>query len=517
MAAPSSSGLSSSAPPPSTPPPAAAPPMAVQAVWLAAAKVLGFAFTFLFPFLLVRFVDKQEFGLYRQSFLLVGTAMNVLPLGVSSSVFYFFPRLPLKKSSIVVNVLLFNFFIGCLSLAVLAFYPGTVETLIGSAALRPHAWLIGLVIFTWLFASFLEVIATANQDVRYSTLFIVSANFTKGLFMLAATLVRPSVRTLLTAALLQGLVQTAVLFWYLLREFPAFWKHWDPALFRRQLAYAVPLGAAATIYALFEDAHHYFVSKSFGPAIYASYAIGCFQAPFIGLLRDAIGQLMIARVSYLQHHGTAAGIIAVSLRVTRWLSILYLSVFGILAVTAGELIQVLYTSKYLDSLPVFYVNLLLLILGIPMYDPMLRAFQEQRFFVLRVRLALLAALIASLWFAVPRFGLLGAISSVVAIHLLERIVMVTRIGSLLEITPRQWSQWSFLFPVAAVTAAASCAAAALRWPLAGQKPIVILALCGILYAAVLAAGLWYFELFGDDQALIRARLRPLLQRLHLPA
>jgi len=489
--------------------------MAAQAVALAAARILGFVFTFAFPLLLVRLVDKAEFGLYRQSFLFVATCLNLLALGVMGSAFYFFPREPERKREIVLGILLYHLMTGLLVGGALWCFPGLVVMAVGSEGLRPHAFWLGVVVFTWQFSCVLETIATAQQDVKASTAFITGANFSKGALMVGATWWDPSAGTILRAAAAQGVLQSIVLLVYVCRRFPGFWRAWDSALLRRQFSYAAPLGLAAGVLTLYEDLHHYFVSHRFDTATYAVYAVGCFQAPFVGQLRDAIGQLMIARVSYLQRFGTREQIVAVSLRVTRWLCVLYFGVFGLLAVVARELIEALYTRKFLDSLPVFYANLTLLLLGITMYDPMLRAYQEQRFYVLRVRLALLGLLAALLYAGLHWMGLLGAVAAVVTIQLLERLIMVNRVAALLGLTRAEAGAWWFIGQIAAVAAVAAAVAAAARWGLAGQSPWAILAACGAVFGLTYGALLWTFRSLGDDHALVEGKLRALGRRFGL--
>ena len=60
--------------------------------WLTFAKTAGFVFSIALPLLLVRRMDREQYGLYKQAFLMVTTAMTVLPLGVPMSAFYFLAR-----------------------------------------------------------------------------------------------------------------------------------------------------------------------------------------------------------------------------------------------------------------------------------------------------------------------------------------------------------------------------------------------------------------------------------------
>ena len=79
-------------------------------------------------------------------------------------------------------------FIGIVGLAAVVTYPQMLER-IGSADLIPYAPVIGVALCLTILGYFLEVVATANQDVAYSALFIITAQFTKAGAVIAAALI----------------------------------------------------------------------------------------------------------------------------------------------------------------------------------------------------------------------------------------------------------------------------------------------------------------------------------------
>ena len=76
--------------------------LTARAFWLIFAKTLAFGFGFVLPLLLVRRLSQTEFGLYKQAFLVVGTASGILPLSFSMSAFYF-----LAGTIVVANLFIF--------------------------------------------------------------------------------------------------------------------------------------------------------------------------------------------------------------------------------------------------------------------------------------------------------------------------------------------------------------------------------------------------------------------------
>jgi O-antigen/teichoic acid export membrane protein len=202
------------------------------------AKTLAFAFSFALPLLLVRRLTQHDLGLYKQAFLVVGTATAIFSLNFNASAYYFLPRERDRRDAVVLNVLLFNILAGGLAFALLCLFPGLLERIFNSPDLVTYAPLIGVVILLWIFSLFLEIVAIANQELRAATIFIVVAQFSKTALMLGATLWFTSVRALLCAAAAQGLLQTVVLLCYLRSRFPGFLRAFDWPAMRRQLAYA---------------------------------------------------------------------------------------------------------------------------------------------------------------------------------------------------------------------------------------------------------------------------------------
>src|SRR3954449_11566545 len=82
------------------------PSLTKQAGWLLIAKVVGFVLSFAVPLIVVRVLDQKEFGLYKQIFLMMGTAVPLLTLVFYMNVFYFLPRMPAAGPKIVLNVLI---------------------------------------------------------------------------------------------------------------------------------------------------------------------------------------------------------------------------------------------------------------------------------------------------------------------------------------------------------------------------------------------------------------------------
>src|ERR1700733_1934154 len=158
--------------------------LSVRALWFMAAKTLAFVLNFALPLILVRRLSQNEFGLYKQVFLVVGTAVSVLPLGFGMSAFYFLPREGADKARIVLNAVLFYAFIGGAALIILIVDPGILGKVFNSPELIQYAPKVGIAIFLWTLASFLENAVIANQETRLASFLIVAARVTKTVLLI---------------------------------------------------------------------------------------------------------------------------------------------------------------------------------------------------------------------------------------------------------------------------------------------------------------------------------------------
>lgn len=477
--------------------------LTTRAAWIVSARTVAFVLSFALPLLLVRRLDQTAFGLYKQVFLIVGTAVNVLPLGFHMSAFYFLPRETERRGAVVFNILLFHLLVGGAACLAFVLRPGLIGWLFpGSSQLVAYAPALGVLLLLWVVSSFLEGVAMANQDTKTATLFIVSMQLARTLLLLLAALAYASVPSLIYAAIIQGALQTVVLLVYLSLRFEGFGRSLDWSLMRTQLAYALPLGAAGFLYTMQMDLHNYFVSNRFDAAAFAIYAIGCFNLPLIHILSDSVGSVMIPRVAELQKRGERREIVVLISRMMRKLAAAYFAIYAFLFVMGREFIIVLFRAQYLASWPVFAINLAMIPLGIiaTAYDPVIRAYPEQRFFLLRVRVVVLGTLSIALWLWTERIGLVGVISCVVVTNLVERVVVAIRCGKVLGTTRREISLFKDVGKLACAALCAALATALLRqFVVETMPPFFALAVCGVWFTLIYLGAILLLGIVSPDE------------------
>jgi O-antigen/teichoic acid export membrane protein len=404
----------------------------------------------------------------------------------------------------VFNVVLYLLGTGALAFAIVTIWPESVDYLVGSKVLRPYVLLIGATLLLWILASLLDVVATANEDVVLSTIFIISVQVTRTVFLVANVLIFRTIESLLYGAILVGIVQCSILLWYLQRSFPAYWRVFSWKAFREQASYALPFGVAGIAYTLQSDLNSYLVAHRFPPAQFALYSVGASPLPLVTLLRDSTNSVLLGRVSGMQQDGKVDEMRALMFRAVRKLSAVYLPVCAGVVVLGHELLVTLYTKQYLASYPILALNALLLPIGAFTSDPVLRAHSEYRFTLIKIRSVMIVLMfIFALW-SIPHFGMAGAMIAFVLTAGIERLVIFFGISmKILGMQRSDWKRLAELLKFAASAAIAGLLTASLRIVLSGMRPQLVLvigiAFFGCIYLGlVLALGL----LVNDEKQII---------------
>ena len=409
------------------------PSLTNQAAYLAASKVVGFFIGIALPMLLARALSPRDYGLFKQTFLVVGSIVGILPFGVGMSAFYFLARERDLHRAAIVNIIIFHSVVGALACTILLCFPRVLSIAFpdGRELVANAPW-IGLLVLVTITSALLETVATANRDIRFSTIFLVGAPLSKALFMVVALLLSPTLLSLIQAALAQALVEGAVFFWYVNYRFPRYWRAFDSRFFVRQLQYALPLGFAGLLYIVQMELPSYFVSWRYGAVAFAFYAVGSFPLPLLAVLRDAVSSVLLSRVSGLQHEGNIAEIRRLNSRVTRKLMLVYFPSFALLELCGKDLLVFFYGQQYGSSWPIFRINLLMLPFSVFVNDPVLRAFAEHRYFLVILRIVSVILLVPGLWLFSKTFGLIGAMIGVVAFSIAERGILVFWVSRILS-------------------------------------------------------------------------------------
>ncbi|MGA9772448.1 MAG: oligosaccharide flippase family protein [Blastocatellia bacterium] len=455
-----------------------------RAALLVVAKIIGYALTLPLPIILVRLLDQSNFGLYKQAFQLVTSLVALLGLQFSVSIYYFMPRHPDKKPQVILNVLIFYGLLGGLTALFFALYPRWITPIYKTDDLVPLVPFIGLAMMLWMISSLLEVIAIADGEMRSASFFTVMIQLTKSALLIAAGLIFRSTYAIVIAAVVQGSLLCVILFFYLKKRYGHFWRSFDFALFKAQIGNALPFGLGALAFGAQADLHNYFVSHYFEPAMFAIYSVGCFDIPLLGMLYESVVSVLLPEVARLQVQKDNEGLISLWATAIRKLAFFYVPAYVLLFVLREEVITFLFTKQYKDSAIIFAINLLLLPLYLSVYTSFIRAFDDLRYYRLKLSLVMIPVTCVLLYTGIHVAGLVGAVSACVLAQTIDVVVMVTKTARRLGVQPREIRRLAPVIKTITASTVAGIATYLAKMSLGDVHVFIVLAACASVFAVV---------------------------------
>jgi hypothetical protein len=194
--------------------------------------------------------------------------------------------------------------------------------------------------------------------------------------------------------------------------------------------------------------------------------------------------------------------------VMRKLAAVYFPTYVFLLVMRHEFIVGLFTARYIQSVPVFAVNLAMIPLGVFLTDPIMRAHAEHRHFLVKLYGILLVCLTVALSVSIVRFGLLGAITLMVVVTYVGRAATVWKVIRILDVKRRDIALLIDVAKIGGASMVAGLVTGVARSYALGLPPLGTLAVCGVVFAIVyVAATLAFGVLAAEERAFIVTYLR----------
>lgn len=442
---------------------------------LMVARLAVAALSFAIPLVLARILLPASYGTFKQAWLLSSTLYLVLPLGLTPSLVYFVPREPGRKHLFISQVLLLTTALGALAGLVLWAGGPMVARAFHNDELRGlMPWVAAFTAFKLAGSSF-DVAFMSEGRIRVSALVRAASEAFYTICLIAGALWTRSVAGAFAGVTIATFARALICWIVLVREH-GFTVKWGEL--KRQLAYALPFGAAFAIIIPQQQFHSYLVSASVSAAAFAIYSVGCFQLPIVDMLYTPVSEILQLGIAEHDAKGDNRGALALFREAVARLSFVFIPVMALLAISAPTLIGFLFTDRYLDAVPIFR----LAIVSIPMaalpLDGVMRA-RAQNKFMFRVSLLKVALTAPLVWAGFRVFGPIGALGGWICAEEACRMILLHRAARLFDTTilgalPRElWLQ--------ALAAAVAAAPGALALHFAGGPRLVQLCLAGLVF------------------------------------
>lgn len=460
---------------------------------LIAGRSLGFAASFAIPVVLARLYAPEEFGTYKQLFLIFATLHGVAQLGMAESLYYFLPRHPDGAGRLVANAVLTLALAGVLAAAVLVWAREPIGLWLTNPSLSTHLDLLAIFLALMLTSAGLEIVGIARGQFSRAAWTYAVSDTSRTALMVVPALVFRDVRGLMLGAVGFAAARVLYMAWRLWREFGATVRM-DRGLWRRQLAYALPFAAAVGVEVVQIGYPQYAVAARVDAATFAIFAVGCLQIPLVEVIATSMANVLMVRMSEAERAGRMDEAVRLWHGTICRIALVIFPVVVLLVIAARDLILTLFTATYAASVPIFMLWTLTIVPSVLCVDAVLRVHARTRalLWLNVVRLAVVAALVG--W-SLGTFGLSGAVLTVLLATLLARALGVAAIARRLSLPLSRAVPWIRLAGIAACALGAAMPALWIRQalPLAPWAGLCVtvtcyLVACAAVYSLVTTAG-----------------------------
>ena len=447
---------------------------------LVLSRLLSAAITFGLPLALVRLLEPEMFGTYKQFFLVGQTVLLVGQLGLTQSLYYFVPRDRAQAGGYVAQTFASVAFLGAIAGAALLFGAPSLARWLGSPGLAEFRASLALYAAAMLAAAPLEATLVSDGRPARAALAYTATDALRAVALVAAAALLGAPWMFRAAALVACLRVVAL--WSLVGRRSLPFARPRRARFRAQLAFALPFAGASFLYVAQRYFSQYAVSASFDPATFALFAVASFHLPVVDIVYTPISEVLMVDLA----RPAAPRLATWHEAIDRLASILFPAACGAW-LFGSTVLPLLFTTRYSGAIPLFLLATAEIPLWVLPVDALLRAAGETRFLFAfnGARLVLTAALVAA---GIALYGLAGAIAGTVLSEAISRAVLVARSRRFLEAGPRQVIDWRSAGRIA--LAAALACVPALACKLLGMQGARYLTTGCILYCATYLAMWW---------------------------
>jgi O-antigen/teichoic acid export membrane protein len=417
-------------------------------------RVIGSLMTIVTAGLLSRWWSEREYGEYREVWLAFQVLSPFVTLGVPAGLAFLFPQIDRsRQKAAVAQLALLLVFVGSLiSIATIAWShlarsPGTAANLSVATtfALFPMLALPLLVVDGWLIA--------IGQS-RSAAWFTVQTAVLQALGTILPAASGCGITTVISCLTLTTLIRFLIAAWIYRLEYCDVPSCWDLSFLTRLLAYTAPLGMAGIIASVHLMLDKMTVNYWFTVESFAIYSNGATELPFVGIVSSSVAAILAPDFVRFFREGRAQEALELWKSSIRKTAILIFPLTASVFLYAPDAVTLLYSEKYMDSVPIFRTYLLLMPLRITVHGALLLAAGRSKVLFVSSIIGLIVACL-SLVALLPLWGMLGAAVSIV---LSVYVVACTLLVSSARITGQ--TVWRvFPWKALAVTLLASLAGA----------------------------------------------------------
>ncbi|HPJ79239.1 MAG TPA: oligosaccharide flippase family protein [Prolixibacteraceae bacterium] len=389
----------------------------IQAFWIVMGSLTTLGISLLSVAILSRYFSKEEYGTYRQIIYVYNTLMIVFTAGLPNVFSFYLPRYSLAQGKeIVFRISTILFYTGCVFSVFLFMFSGVIADILRNPELSRGLKYFSPVPALLLPTLGIEGIFSTYQKTPYIALYnVITKILLLVMVVFPVIFISADYLTAIWGWIAASVVILVITWFFKSIPFRGVAMEKPDLTLAEMLKFSLPLVTASIAGVTYWAANQFYVSRIFGPAVFAEFSNGFVEIPLVGMITGATSNVLMPLFSRLVHEKSE-----VSQITGLWRSALEKSAILIYPVVvfflffAREVVTLVYSGAYAVSVRYFLTAMSLNFFNIIIFAPLLISLGETRFLA-RLNYGLMALLWVTDYFLVLIFHspLSLAIASVV--------------------------------------------------------------------------------------------------------
>ena len=378
---------------------------------LSGVESLRFVLKSIIGIVLARMLSMEDYGSYRQLFLIYTTFSTILLVGLPQSMLYFIPKLELSsdKKQYISRIVDFISILGLIFGVGILIFGAEISARFANPNLKTLLLLFAVYpvfMFVNQIYSFIMLGLKRTESVMRFSLLAVCCDL---ILILGAAIFTRDLTMIVLAVLLSAFIQW-IYVRLQLRDYSSTYK-WDKDFYKAQLRYSLPLGLSSIIGILAIQLDKIVISGVFTPAQFAVFSIGAMELPFIGILNNSVNSVILPHLSASGEKSEAIRLYRGSIRKN---ALLIFPVAVLSFILASDVLTFLYGADYSAAAPYFRVYLCTILVRIASYGIIFQALSKTKYILYNAIFTLVGNLILNLILVRTSLGMMGpAVATVI--------------------------------------------------------------------------------------------------------
>jgi O-antigen/teichoic acid export membrane protein len=355
----------------------------IQALWIGIGSLSSFTLGLISAAILSRYFSKQDYGTYRQILYVYNTLLVIFSAGLPSVYSYFLPRYTLSKGRHIVNkITQILFFLGLSFSICLYLFSSEISSLLNNTELELSLKLFSPIPMLLLPTLGIEGVLSSYRMSIYIAIYnLITKAFTLSCIIIPIVIFHKSYKYAIYGWVIGSVISLFIA--YLIKGIPfkrIISENSDLSL-KEIFKYCLPLVSASFAGIVIKSADQFFISRYFGAEIFAEYANGFIQLPFVGMITSAsviVLTPLFSKMIYEKCNTTDILAIWQSAIIKSAVTLFPIILFFI--AFADTIIEILYSKEYIQSIIYFRIGMSVNFFNIIVFSPLLLALNKTKIY-----------------------------------------------------------------------------------------------------------------------------------------